>query len=1746
MTTDFIAINSESDHPASVWVKGTSSLEAYYAVSQYDSDGNFTYCQAFYLSYTSSDWTENTHSIHVNPGTTKVKLILGLNNPGPDDIETVWFDDIYFGGEAFPTSTPTATPTPTSTPTPTPTNTPTPTPIAHEVCGEVSGTWIAAESPYIVTCDITVPVGSLLTIEPGVEVRFATDDASNSGEYTDRTELTVMGTLLAQGTSAQPISFTSASEAPAPGDWGQIRLDSASSSSVISYSRIEYATRGILTDGTWWTTISHNMITQNSEVGVLAQWAPSMIISNTITENGGNGLYLLYSHSTVDGNRITNNSGNGVHLFYYSSPDIIHNTIAGNGTNGIYIQSGSYEARPRINYNTITGNASYGIYNENIPDIDATNNEWGTTDPVQVANAIYDFNDNPDSGLVAFSSATVIGEGHVSGNVTWSGTRVISSHVWIDPGATLTIQASAQIRFADSYGLFNQGTLLVQGTSAAPVIFTTNSGTPMPGAWAMIKFNFAEGVIDYAQIRYARRGLFMYHSSPTISNSLVANSLESGILAHMSSNANLNNDTITDNGAHGLYLLYSNPTVESTTISRNGGSGIWAFYYSSPVVTYSRLTNNTGDGFTVQDWSYEARPRINYCSLYGNGGYSFRHGGSEDIDATYNYWGTTDPAIIEECIYDHNDNASLGTVDFSNYTEIPQSEYEALVALYNSTDGANWSNNSGWLETNTPCNWYGVTCSAGHVTGLSLGLNQLSGSIPPELGNLTNLQSLFLNQNQLSGSIPPELGNLVNLQDLRLYNNNQLSGSIPPQLGNLTNLQSLRLSGNQLSGSIPLELSNLVNLQDLGLAGNQLSGSIPPELGNLVYLQDLGLSNNQLTGSIPPELGNLTNLQGLWLHNNQLTGSIPTELGNLINLRDLGLISNQLSGSIPPELGNLTNLRDLGLGYNQLSGGIPPELGNLVSLRWLNLNSNELSGSIPPQLGDLANLESLHLTNNQLSGSIPPELGNLVSLRLLSLWDNQLSGALPGTLTNLVNLDTFWFHYTDLCEPADTAFQTWLAGINNLSSTGVICPGPGLPYTVTLVAYPTSLTVGNTSSLTATVKDQYDNNVPDGTAVLFETSLGSLGSVTVTKTTVSGIVTASLTSQVVGTAVVTATSDSIYDTVNVTFYRTCRARVNDDPTDYTTVQAAVDAANDGDTVKVAGYCAGVEARAGVTQTVYISKTLTLRGGYTITNWTVPDPVANPTTLDAEGLGRVLYITGDISPTIERLRITGGDATGLGGTKWDADAGGGVYVITATATISNNQVFNNTAVYGGGLCLQYSGATLSGNTFTANTAYGNGGGLYLGSSDAILSDNVVTANTSGWSGGGLNLCEKSDATLIGNAISANTAAFGGGLSLLESDAMLSSSIVISNTAYYGGGLHLDYSDATLVNNLVVNNQATGAGSGLYIERSSPHLLHTTIARNTGGDGSGIYVPSRPGTSSTVALTNTILVSHTVGITVTAGNTATLEGTLWYGNGQDTGGAGTILIGTVNVHGDPAFINPTAFDYHLSSGSAAIDAGVDAGVVTDIDGDPRPWGLGVDMGADEYYYREVEIPLQVGWNHISLPVEPITPYTAEGVCIEINSQGGDVAEIDRWYASGWDGHICGLPFNDFAIELGSDYFIKSSAVSTWTIEGYRVTTPVPLDLQIGWNSIGIPHTDAYTAESLCEEINDQCGDGTAIEVDRWYASGWDGHICGLPFNNFAIEIGKGYFVKASGECTVTPSLLAATSSPRMISREAPEGR
>jgi len=315
---------------------------------------------------------------------------------------------------------------------------------------------------------------------------------------------------------------------------------------------------------------------------------------------------------------------------------------------------------------------------------------------------------------------------------------------------------------------------------------------------------------------------------------------------------------------------------------------------------------------------------------------------------------------------------SINTV----FSQVPEAERDALIALYNSTNGANWLNHTNWNTSTDVYYWHGVQVTDNHVTAIMLIANNLTGTFSIGSGNLPELEYLHLDANQMSGSIPPEIGNL-------------------------TNAISIDLSGNLLSGAIPAEFGNLINLTDLFLQVNNLT-SIPSELGNMASLEILWLYRNDLTGSIPTGLGSLSNLLELQLWRNDLTGSIPSDLGNLANLTYLSFYENHLNGSIPSELGNLSNLEHLNLRDNQLSGSIPAEFGNMSNLRFLSLSRNHLTGAIPSELGNLSNLERFLIDENLLTGNFPPDFANQLNLEYIWIQQN-LIYELPD-LSNLINL----------------------------------------------------------------------------------------------------------------------------------------------------------------------------------------------------------------------------------------------------------------------------------------------------------------------------------------------------------------------------------------------------------------------------------------------------------------------------------------------------------------------------------------------------------------------------------------------------------------------------------------------------------------------------------------------------------------------------------------------------------------------
>ncbi len=476
---------------------------------------------------------------------------------------------------------------------------------------------------------------------------------------------------------------------------------------------------------------------------------------------------------------------------------------------------------------------------------------------------------------------------------------------------------------------------------------------------------------------------------------------------------------------------------------------------------------------------------------------------------------------------------------------------------------------------------------------------------------------------------------------------------------------------------------------------------------------------------------------------------------------------------------------------------------------------------------------------------------------------------------------------------------------------------------------------------------------------------------------------------------------------------------------FANVQAAVDAANPGDEIRIAtGVYTDVHVRSRVvltttdvfTQVVYLSKTLTLRGGYTTTNWITPDTANNPTILDAQGQGRVIYVAGNITATLEGLRFT----QGAGNTLTTIGSGGGLLSIAATVILSDCQIDHNVATSGGGLSFSSSQATLIANTIHDNTAGYSGGGLIIESSSATLRANTIFSNTSSYGdGGGLYLARTTDAVLIGNLIQGNASngtdykfTHGGGGAYLAGNVTLSGNTIQSNTARLsGGGLYLSGNAATLNGNLIVGNAAvfgSGAGlytaidtstlssnlitgnlgdgidlirsqatlinnviadnqaNGIYIAGGAPQLLFNTVARNGSSSGIGVFVSTYIANggysySSTASLTNTILVSHSVGLSLTTGNTATINGILWYATPITLSQANsTTAIIQNQVEGDPAF---DVDGYHLTAASLAIGAGVPTGPWSDIDNEPRR--NPPDLGADEYWapgaLQKIYLPL-----------------------------------------------------------------------------------------------------------------------------------------------------------------------------------------
>ncbi|KAJ6434293.1 hypothetical protein OIU84_017905 [Salix udensis] len=376
---------------------------------------------------------------------------------------------------------------------------------------------------------------------------------------------------------------------------------------------------------------------------------------------------------------------------------------------------------------------------------------------------------------------------------------------------------------------------------------------------------------------------------------------------------------------------------------------------------------------------------------------------------------------------------------------------------------------SGWSTKSsaTFCSWQGIRCdsSKSRVTSISLSKLSVSGTLPPEISTLTELQSLSVQGNQLSGDLP-SLANLTNLQYIFLDFNNftsippsffqGLTGlqtfsvgnnvnlspwQLPTDLAQCTSLTTLTANDCQLYGSIPDVFLSLPSLQNLRLSYNNLTGVLPPSFANS-GIQNLWVNNQKfgLTGSVEV-IGSMTQLSQVWLHMNRFTGPIP-DLTECKSIFDLQLRDNQFTGIVPASLVSLPNLVNVSLSNNKFQGPVPQFPPSVITVK--NEGSNkycagpgvpcdalvmtllEIAGGFgyPSTLSDKwdgsdacgwplitcdvgkKNVVTVNLAKQQFTGIISPSFAKLSSLRILYLNENNLTGSIPDSLTKLPELET--------------------------------------------------------------------------------------------------------------------------------------------------------------------------------------------------------------------------------------------------------------------------------------------------------------------------------------------------------------------------------------------------------------------------------------------------------------------------------------------------------------------------------------------------------------------------------------------------------------------------------------------------------------------------------------------------------------------------------------------------------------------
>ena len=536
----------------------------------------------------------------------------------------------------------------------------------------------------VIADSVYVPAGKTLTIQPGTIVKFNANKT-----------LVVAGILSANGTSANPITFTQNTGSPSPGGWYGIEFqNTANVGSVFNYCTVSYGGGGpnaaaiFYKTGAYAINISNCTVNFSSTNGINVRASSPHIWKSTFDQNGGYGVFSDFLTTFVldSSSAVTHNTTGGIRIAVNATPVITNSRIDSNGI-GVFMDNGARptitndyirgnsiglqftaigSGQPVITADTITGNTQYGFYNSSASQtVLAERNYWGSdTGPYSPTNnptgqgdrvgSLVDF--QPWSLLAA--AVTVTNEtSNISVNTTWSsGVHWVKNSITVNGGVTLTINPGVIVKFAPSTRLLVNGAISANGQANNLIVFTSEKddsyggdsngdGTasgPNPGDWDCVFLNSGSpGSLSFCIFKFGGSGsegnLYMQNGTPTLLNYIYSTNASNYGIYLYNSNPSISNSTFGGNGSHGLLAQNASRfQMHKATVTGNGGWGIVSDGGTSNasllILDSSNVSRNSGGG--VYSWDATGVQSFSYNRVDSNatsGIWTFNVGTSDTV-----------------------------------------------------------------------------------------------------------------------------------------------------------------------------------------------------------------------------------------------------------------------------------------------------------------------------------------------------------------------------------------------------------------------------------------------------------------------------------------------------------------------------------------------------------------------------------------------------------------------------------------------------------------------------------------------------------------------------------------------------------------------------------------------------------------------------------------------------------------------------------------------------------------------------------------------------------------------------------------------------------------------------------------------------------------------------------------------------------------------------------------------------------